>query len=177
MAVIWKDEAPPRIKTRSDSSTVMLTSSSGSLRTISKNSLAGITQEPASLTSAPTCTVMPVSRLKPVSSTLVPARTRMPSRQGIVLFCATVRAASEIAPVSTAFSQVNFICFLTFSIYQKIGRIIYSCCSCSTKLCAKPHRRLRAQGLSFHSRLCILFKVIDSFLQENSRFGFAQKST
>ena len=108
------------------SSTSMETSSSGSLRTMSKNRRVGMTHIPASVTAAPTFTVMPVSRLKPVSWIPTPARRRMPSRQGIVLFAETVLDATEIAETSSAFSQVNFIFYsLTFflSFVERIGFI------------------------------------------------------
>ena len=68
-----------------------------------------MTQAPASVTAAATLTVMPVSRLKPVSCTPTPARSKIPSRQGMVLLGETVLPATEMAETSRAFSQVNFI--------------------------------------------------------------------
>ena len=109
MAVIVNEEMPPRMETRKLSSTLTVTSSSGSFRMISKNRRAGMMHSPGSAMSAGTPTVMPVSRLYPVSITFTPAFTSRPSSEGMALFGATVREATEMAETSSAFSQVNFI--------------------------------------------------------------------
>jgi len=63
MAVMEKEEIPPRMETLKFSSTEMETVSSGSLRMISKKSLDGMMHAPVSWMSASTEMVMPVSRL------------------------------------------------------------------------------------------------------------------
>ena len=65
---------PPRMETLKFSSTLTSTVSSGSFRTMSKNSLAGKMASPVSRMSATTPTVIPVSRLYPESITFTPAR-------------------------------------------------------------------------------------------------------
>ena len=86
---------------------------------MSKNNRAGMTHAPASVTAAATLTVMPVSRLKPVRLIPRPARSRMPSRQGIALFGETVLPATDRAETSSAFSQVNFMENASLSFYLK----------------------------------------------------------
>ena len=63
MAEMVKDAMPLLMKTLYWLSTEMVTSSSGSLRMMSKKSRAGMTHVPVSAMSAETVTVMPVSKL------------------------------------------------------------------------------------------------------------------
>ncbi len=107
--MIWKEEMPPRIWTRSFSSTWTDTVSSGSLRMISANILVGMMTSPASRTAASTSTVMPVSRLKPVICRVSSALRYNPSSAVSELFGETVLAAMLMALDSRFFSQVNFI--------------------------------------------------------------------
>ena len=85
------------------------TTSSGIFRTISPNSRADSTREPASVTSAGTVAWIPVSKLYPVRRRGAPASMRMPSMAGIELLAATAREVTDTAADRRAFSQENFI--------------------------------------------------------------------
>ena len=91
-------DTPPLISTRNRWSQLIWISSLAVLRTISENSLEGITTWPSSSTRAGRVEVMPNSRLYPTRvSVPVPAVTRMPSRAGRVDLGETARETLAMA--------------------------------------------------------------------------------
>ena len=152
------EEIPPRMETLYSLSTETSTVSSGSLRTMSKNSRAGKIASPGSRTSASRPTVMPVSRLYPES--LYTCAHENPLERGNGALLRDGPAGDGKRRDQQIFFTGKFQRSYLLLFFPQKERIIVVVSISSTNLCGKVEFRLNFQDVFFHSHLGTVETVV-----------------